>query len=137
MLGELWQHPNLPGYDVMGGDGARRSSHASVNTKNLLGWIRGGIVKHVGGMLHVNLHGISLMQPPLPDRVTAAWIPSQLSENRFVVVQARVGTDQFDQMVPKQGVLVYEVNNRVNVELLIAPALSKGEKYDNTEESCT
>ena len=37
-------------------------------------------------------------------------------------------------MVPKQGVLVYEVNNRVNVELLIAPALSKGEKYDNTEE---
>jgi hypothetical protein len=125
LLCELFEHPNLPGYDVMDGDGARRSVHASATTKSLFGWLPNGIVDHTEGGLNANLHAIGLAQPPPPDRVTAVRIPSQRSSNHFYV-EARVRTDQFDGMVPGEGVLVYQVSDTVKVTPSHVPRAPKG-----------
>jgi len=132
LLCELFEHPNLPGYDVMDGNGARRSVHASATTKSLFGWLPKGIVDHAESGLNINLHAIGLAQPPPPDRATAVRIPSQRSSNHFFV-EARVRTDPFDGMVPVEGVLVYEVSDTVKVNLL-SSALTKGQTFNNTDE---
>jgi hypothetical protein len=102
LMCELTEHLNLPGYDVMDGEGARRSTHASATTKGAFGWLPEGIADHVDGALDANLHAIGLVQPPPPDRVTAVRVPSHLSPNHFVV-EARRKTDPFDSKVPKGG----------------------------------
>ena len=133
LLCELFEHPKLPGYDVMDGAGARRSVHASATTKRLFGWLPKGIVNHGEGALNVNLHAIGLAQPPPPDRVTAVRIPSHRSSKHFFV-EARVRTDPFDGMVPGEGVLVYEVSDTIKVNVLTVTALTKGQTFNNTEE---
>lgn len=133
LLCELFEHPNLPGYDVMDGNGARRSVHASATTKSLFGWLPKGIADHAESGLNVNLHAIGLAQPPPPDRVTAVRIPSQRSSNQFFV-QARLRTDPFDGMVPVEGVLVYEVSDTVKVNLRTSGALTKGQTFNNPDE---
>lgn len=136
LLGNMWDHTGLDGYDVMNGDGARRGTHACANTKSLMGWLPAGVLDHVDGALRVGLHAIGQMQPPPPGRVTAVRVASQLSANRFIV-EGRAATDQFDQMVPKQGVLVYEIEDTPGgqkVDLRSAGALSKGQTFDNPDE---
>ncbi len=133
LLCELFDHPNLPGYDVMDGDGARRSVHASATSKILFGWLPQGVVDHAEGTLDVNLRAIGLAQPPPPDRVTAVRVPSRRSGSGFFV-EARLRTDPFDGMVPVEGVLVYEVRDAVKVDLRTAPALAKGQTFDNPDE---
>ncbi|HEU0301219.1 MAG TPA: hypothetical protein VFR37_17275, partial [Longimicrobium sp.] len=88
------------------------------------------------GALSVGLHAIGQVQPPPLGRVTAVRVASQLSGNRFIV-EGRAATDQFDGMVPKQGVLVYEVEDTPGgqkVDLRSAGALSKGQMFDNPAE---
>ncbi|MEW6180356.1 MAG: hypothetical protein AB1522_10555 [Chloroflexota bacterium] len=133
LLCELFEHPNLPGYDVMDGDGARRSVHASATTKSLFGWLPKGIVDHTEGTLDVNLHAIGLAQPPPPDRVTAVRIPSRRTSNHFFV-EARLRTDPFDGMIPFEGVLVYEVSDTVKVNLRTSPVLTQGQTFNNPDE---
>ena len=106
--------------------------HASATTKNLFGWLPRGIFDHAERGLNVNLHAIGLVQPPPPDRVTAVRIPSHRSSNQFYV-EARLRTDPYDNMVPAEGVLVYEVENTVKVTLR-SPALKKGETFNNPDE---
>ncbi|MFI7491875.1 tachylectin-related carbohydrate-binding protein [Micromonospora echinaurantiaca] len=134
LLCDLWEHPGLPGYDPMDGDGARRSTHASATTKRLFGWLPAGVVDHAEGRLDTNLHAIGLVQPPPPDRVTAVRVPSRRAANRFFFVEGRLRTDPFDGMVPAEGVLVYEVNDTVKVTLRTGPSLSTGQTYDDPDE---
>ena len=136
LLGNMWDHTGLDGYDVMNGDGAGRGTHACANTKSLMGWLPAGVHDHVDGALAVVLHAIGQVQPPAPGRVTAVRVASQVSAHRFVV-EARAATDQFDKMVPKPGVLVYEVEDTPGgqkVDLRSAGALSKGQTFDNPDE---
>jgi hypothetical protein len=133
LLCELFEHPNLPGYDVMDGQGAGLSVHASATTKRLFGWLPAGIVEHVEGGLDVNLHAIGLAQPPPPDRATAVRIPSQGPSKQFFI-EARVRTDPFDGMIPAEGVLVYEVSETVKVNLLTNPVLARGQTFNSPDE---
>jgi len=133
LLCELFEHPNLPGYDVMDGGGARRSVHASATTKNLFGWLPQGIADHAEGTLNVNLHAIGLAQPGPPDRVTAVRVPSRRSSNVFFI-EARLRTDPFDGMVPAEGVLVYEVSGATTVNLRTAPVLANGQTFNDLDE---
>jgi hypothetical protein len=133
LLCELFEHPSLPGYDVMDGDGARRSVHACASTKSLFGWLPKGVVDHAGGVLDVRLHAIGLAQPPPPDRVTAVRIPARDGSKVFFV-EARLRTDPFDGMVPVEGVLVYEVRDTVKVDLRTTPALTRGQTFDSPQE---
>ena len=136
LLGNMWDHTGLDGYDVMNGDGARRGTHACANTKILMGWLSAGVLDYVDGALSVGLHAIGQAQPPPVGRVTAVRVASQLSANRFIV-EGRAATDQFDWMVPAEGVLVYEIAdmpNGQNVDLRTAGALSKGQTFDKPAE---
>jgi hypothetical protein len=133
LLCELFEHPNLPGYDVMDGRGASNSVHACANTKRLFGWLPKGIAEHGEGSLDVNLHAIGLAQPPPPHRATAVRIPSRRSSKHFYV-EARLRTDPFDGMVPVEGVLVYEVSDTVKVNLRTLPALTLGQTFDDPDE---
>lgn len=127
----LWEHPKVNGYDPMDGRGATLSTHACVNTKSLFGWLPEGVVEHVDGTQSVELHAVA--QPASPGRVTAVRMRSERSANHFVV-EARVGTDPFDAMVPQEGVLVCEVSDGDKVDLRTDPALPKGQSYDNADE---
>ncbi len=133
LLCELFEHPNLPGYDVMDGGGARNSVHASAGTKRLFGWLPKGIAEHAEGALDVNLHAIGLAQPPPPGRVAAVRIPSRRSSRHFFV-EARLRTDPFDGRVPVEGVLVYEVSDTDKVSLRTSPALTRGQTFDDPDE---
>ena len=128
--------PNLGNYDVMAGAGA--STHATTHTKSAMGWLPfGKITTHTGGITKANLHAVSLPQPPPPDRTTAVNIRSRLTTNHFLL-EARLFTDQYERKdgfndgIPKEGVIVYEVANTFSV--FLRAALAVGEQYDNAGE---
>jgi hypothetical protein len=131
-------NPNLGNYDVMAGAGA--STHASAHTKRAMGWLpRGRIVPHTAGTANIDLQAIAMPQPPPPGRATAVSIRSRVSTHHFLV-EARLAIDQYERRdgfndgIPKEGVIVYEVADTFSVFLRTLPALAVGEQYDNPAE---
>ncbi len=131
-------NPSVGAYDVMAGAGA--SVHATAHTKSALGWLpQVGIYVHSGGTSNVDLHAISLPQPPPPPRASAVRIPSRLNAGHFMV-EARLSLDQYEKRdgpgdgIPADGVIVYEVSNVYSLFLRSIPTLTVGQKYENTAE---
>jgi len=96
---------NMGKYEEMAG---AAGSHPSAHTKALAGWLdQSAIAQHSKGHAHnYDLHSIGLVQPPPSGRVAAVRIGSQVP---FLMVEARQMVDQFDGLIPTQGVIVYRV----------------------------
>src|SRR5919108_4560714 len=84
-------------------------THFSAYTKQKLGWLDpSSIRKHVGRTAEYHLHILGLAQPPPAGMTTAV----QVGENEnFLMVEARQRVDQFDDDIPSEGVIVYEVHS--------------------------
>ena len=131
LLCGLWDHPGLPQYDVMDGDGARASTHASATTKRLFGWLPSAFVEHAEGRLDVDLHAIGLAHPPPAARVSAVQIPSRRTAGHHIL-EARLRTDPFDAGISAEAVLVYEVQDSVKVTL--KARLLTGQSHSDPDE---
>jgi hypothetical protein len=91
-------------YDEMSAAGA---THPSAYTKAGIQWLDSGtIAEHAGRASTYALHAISLTQPPPTGRVAAVKIGTDVP---YLMVEARLMADQFDAGIPKEGVIVYEV----------------------------
>src|SRR5262245_60517773 len=95
---------NMAEYDNMAGAGG---THASAWTKRAVQWLDpDAIAQHVGRTIEDDLHAGSLVQPPPHDRGSGGQIGSAV---HYLMVEARKKADQFDGIIPKEGVLVYRV----------------------------
>ena len=95
---------NMLEYDNMAGAGG---THPSSWTKRLIQWLDpSAIAQHVGRTIEYDLHAVSLPQPPPHDRVSGVQIGTTVP---FLMVEARIKADQFDGVIPKEGVIVYRV----------------------------
>jgi hypothetical protein len=95
---------NMEEYDNMAGCGG---THPSAWTKRAAKWlVPTAIVEHTQRTFEYDLHAISLVQPPPHDRVAAVQIGSKVP---YLMVEARIKADQFDGIIPKEGVIVYRV----------------------------
>ena len=95
---------NMAEYDNMAGAGG---THPSAWTKRAIQWLDpAAIAQHVGRTIEYDLHGVSLVQPPPHDRVSGVQIGSTVP---YLMVEARKKADQFDGIIPKEGVIVYRV----------------------------
>jgi hypothetical protein len=121
-------------YDEMSSAGA---THPSAYTKAGIQWLdRATIAEHAGRASIYALHAISLTQPPPTGRVAALKIGTDVP---YLMVEARLMADQFDAGIPKEGVIVYEVQtpdplgHRVNnlrpLILKTPQALSVGQAF--------
>lgn len=136
LLGEFWDHTGMRGFDVMDGDGASNSVHACANTRARMGWMPGGIFDHVDGTLAIGLHAIAYVKPPGAGRASAVRIDTEGSGRRFMI-EARARVDQFDGMVPGEGVLVYTVEPTTGgekVDLRSPGALAPGQMFEDAAE---
>jgi hypothetical protein len=107
-------------------------THPSAYTKAAIGWLApSAIAQHPGGTVQYNLHAVGLVQPPPSGRVTAVRIGAQVP---YLMVEARQRVDEFDNLLPGEGVIVYRVQttdplghaqgNAAPVELLTPSALT-------------
>ena len=95
---------NMLEYDNMAGAGG---THPSSWTKRLIKWLDpAAIAQHVGRTIEYDLHAVSLPQPPPHDRVSGVQIGTTVP---FLMVEGRKMADQFDGIIPKEGVIVYRV----------------------------
>jgi hypothetical protein len=128
------QDPVMGLYDEMSAAGG---THPSAYTKAGIQWLdRATIAEHVGRVSAYALHAISLTQPPPTGRVAAVKIGANVP---YLMVEARLMVDQFDARIPKEGVIVYQVQtpdplgHRVNhlrpLILKTSPALSVGQAF--------
>lgn len=99
-MGDLYNTlPNLGAYDVMAG--ASSSSHPSVHTKSVFGWINPATIRlHNAGSLIYRLHAVSLPHPPPPDRAAAVKINSRHTNHHFII-EARKMTDRMKKLMFK------------------------------------
>ncbi|MGJ0490254.1 hypothetical protein [Methylobacter sp.] len=98
------QNPVMGLYDQMS---AAAATHPSAYTKAGIQWIdRATIAEHTGRAGIYALHSISLIQPPPTGRVAAVKIGAGVP---YLMVEARLEADQFDEGIPKEGVIVYAV----------------------------
>ena len=98
------QDPVMGLYDEMSAAGG---THPSAYTKAGIQWLdRATIAEHVGRVSAYALHAISLTQPPPTGRVAAVKIVASVP---YLMVEARLMADQFDSGIPKEGVIVYQV----------------------------
>ena len=82
-------------------------THPCAFTKAVIGWLdESAIAQHPGGAVSYNLHSVGLVQPPPSGRSTAVRIGSDVP---YFMVEARQMVDQFDAIIPNNGVIVYEV----------------------------
>jgi len=95
---------NMAEYDNMAGAGG---THPSAWTKRAVQWLDPvAIAQHVGRTIEYDLHAVSLVQPPPHDRMSGVQIGSAVP---YLMVEARKMADQFDGIIPKEGVIVYRV----------------------------
>jgi len=128
------QDPPIGMYDEMS---ASSATHPTAYTKTGIQWLESAsVAKHTGRLVAYDLHAISLTQPPPTGRVAAVKIGEGVP---YFMVEARLKADAFDANIPKEGVIVYEVQtpdalgHRVNnlrpVVLRTSPALAAGEAF--------
>jgi Tachylectin len=95
---------NIEEYDNMGGGAG---THPTAWTKRAAQWLDpAAIAQHQGRSAAYDLHAVSLVQPAPHDRFTAVQIGADIP---YLMVEARLKTDQFDALIPKEGVIVYRV----------------------------
>ena len=95
---------NMQEYDNMAGAGG---THPSAWTKRAVQWLdSAAVAQHMGRTIEYDLHAVSLSQPPPHDRVSGVQIGSVVP---YLMVEARKMADQFDGIIPKEGVIVYRV----------------------------
>jgi len=106
---DLYVFPNH--LDVFDNMASSRGVHCSTFTKRVLGWVDDPwIVRHTGRLRTYDLHALALNHPAPPGRTTAVQFGAA---PKHFIVEARLGTDQFDGRIPaeRQGVIVYQVEN--------------------------
>jgi negative regulator of replication initiation len=95
---------NMAEYDNMAGAGG---THPSAWTKRAIQWLDpAAIAQHKGRTMEYTVHAVSLVQPPPSDRVSGVQIGTTVP---YLMVEARKMADQFDGIIPKEGVIVYRV----------------------------
>ena len=95
---------NMLEYDNMAGAGG---THPSSWTKRATKWLDpAAVAQHVGRTIEYDLHAVSLPQPPPHDRVSGVQIGTTVP---YLMVEGRKMADQFDGIIPKEGVIVYRV----------------------------
>jgi hypothetical protein len=95
---------NMGEYDNMAG---QAGTHPSGWTKRAIEWLDpAAVVPHSRRTMEYDLHAVSLVQPPPHDRVSAVQVGSTVP---YLMVEARKMADQFDGIIPKEGVIVYRV----------------------------
>ncbi len=95
---------NMEEYDNMAGAGG---THPSAWTKRAIQWLDpAAVAPHIGRTIEYDLHAVSLVQPPPHERVSGVQIGSTVP---YLMVEARKMADQFDGIIPKEGVIVYRV----------------------------
>ncbi len=113
------------------------ATHPSAWTKRAVGWLDPStVVLHLGHAAEYTLHSISLIQPPPTGRIAAVQIGVQVP---YLMVEARLQSDQFDASIPNEGVIVYRVqttdplgnaqNNTAPLALLTKNALTAGQSF--------
>jgi len=128
------QDPPMGTYDEMS---ASAATHPSAYTKTGIQWMDAATVaNHAGRLGAYDLHAISLTQPPPSGRVAAVKIGAGVP---YLMVEARLKADPFDAGIPKEGVIVYQVQtpdplghrvNHLRPLILKTPlALSVGEQF--------
>jgi hypothetical protein len=125
---------NMGAFDEMA---CNCGTHPSAYTKAAIGWLKEStIARHMGGTARYDLHSVGLIQPPPSGRLAAIRIGSQVP---YLMVEARQRVDQFDAIIPSEGVIVYRVqtsdphghaqNNTAPIYLLTATALTVGQAF--------
>ncbi|MEZ4416716.1 MAG: hypothetical protein R3E10_13290 [Gemmatimonadota bacterium] len=141
-LGDLYNvNPALGPYDVMSSAGA--TTHPSAHTKNLFGWLpRAAFIEHGSGRRSYQLQAIAMPQPAPPGQASAVRVSSRTSHTHFVI-ESRRRVDAYERQdgtfdgIPREGVIVYEVETDTRVFLRTSAALSDGQSYSNPAEGLT
>jgi hypothetical protein len=131
------QNPDIGLYDQMS---AATATHPSAYTKLGIQWLQPAtIAEHTGRVGAYALHAISLTQPPPTGRVAAVKIGANVP---YLMVEARLKSDQFDAGIPREGVIVYAVQtpdalgrrvDRLRPVVLRSPqALSAGQTFNSS-----
>lgn len=137
-FGDLYNTSQHPGaFDEMA---CNCGTHPSTYTKLSLGWLDPrAVVTFAGSASNVfTLHALSLLQPPVPNRVTAVKLPTA-DPLRYFLMEARLRTDIYERSttgissgIPSEGIVVYEVQEDDPVgsplRLLTPLALNVGQK---------
>jgi hypothetical protein len=121
---------NLGLYDEMA---SNQASHPTAYTKAAVGWLDADrISRHSGLSRTYDLHTVGLVQPPPTGRSAAVRVGEQVP---YLMVEGRERVDQFDQVIPSEGVIVYRVqttdplghtqNQQAPVRLLTVDAAGK------------
>ena len=130
---------NMGVYDQEAGYGY---THFSVWTKRAIGWLNPSTVPlHAGHSANYTLHSASLIQPPPVGRVAAVQVGTQVP---YLMIEARTQADQFDINIPKDGVIVYQVqtsdplgnaqNSMPPLNLLTKTGLPAGQSFTSANQ---
>jgi hypothetical protein len=140
-LPDLWDFSDkVPGEDMGTFDQESQlygATHFSAWTKRTIKWLDPSTVPlHIGRVADYTLHAIGLIQPPPAGRVAAVQIGQQVP---YLMVEARLRTDQFDVNLSSEGVIVYQVqtsdpsgypqNKMPQLNLLTKTALAVGQAF--------
>jgi hypothetical protein len=130
---------NMGVYDQEAGYGY---THFSVWTKRAIGWLNPSTVPlHAGHSANYTLHSASLIQPPPAGRIAAVQVGTQVP---YLMIEARTQADQFDINIPKDGVIVYQVqtsdplgnaqNSMPPLNLLTKTGLPAGQSFTSANQ---
>jgi hypothetical protein len=133
-FGDLYNfNPHLGPFDNMA---CNCGTHPSVHTLVHLQWLAQSAVavKADHGEDVYTLHPVGLSQPAPPGHVMAVRTPAR-SGSTYYMVEARIRSDPYESPsyassgIPTEGVIVYEVADKLEVYLRTPSALKVGESF--------